>query len=73
MEKSSTQSAKSHYVVMEGKLRWTSSKIQLTCIHGEKTRLIMADTHEGEEATILAVELWLYGLSTRSLLANDSS
>ena len=50
-----------HYVVMDEKLRWTATKVLLTCIHGEKTRLVIAETLEGEEATILAVELWLYG------------
>ncbi|KAL0749167.1 hypothetical protein Bca101_031170 [Brassica carinata] len=28
-----------HYVVMDEKPRWTATKVLLTCIHGEKTRL----------------------------------
>ena len=35
-----------HYVVMDEKPRWTATKVLLTCIHGEKTRLVMAETHE---------------------------
>ncbi|XP_056862178.1 transposon Tf2-1 polyprotein [Raphanus sativus] len=37
-----------HYVVTEGELhRWTATKVLLKCIHGEQTRLVMAETHEG--------------------------
>ncbi|XP_056853016.1 uncharacterized protein LOC130502257 [Raphanus sativus] len=37
-----------HYVVTEGELhRWTATKVLLKFIHGEQTRLVMAETHEG--------------------------
>lgn len=37
-----------HYVVMNGELhRWTATKVLHKCIHGEKTGLIMLETHEG--------------------------
>ena len=36
-----------HYVILDGELhRWTATKVLLKCIHGEETRLVMAETHE---------------------------
>ena len=33
---------------MDGELhRWTATKVLLKCISGDKTRLVMAKTHEG--------------------------
>ncbi|XP_048613381.1 uncharacterized protein LOC125587219 [Brassica napus] len=73
-----------HNVVLDGELhRWTATKVLLKCIHGEETRLVMAETHEcaagnrsGGRALALKVKsLGFYWptMNTEALADNDGS
>lgn len=43
-----TKACNTHYVVLDGSLyQWTANKVLLKSIHGEETRLVMSETHEG--------------------------
>lgn len=62
-----------HYAVMNGELhRWTATKVLHKCIHGEQTRLVMSETHEGAAGNHSGGRaLALKSQEPRLLLANN--